>query len=149
MHRVLILMLLLVGLAGASPYFSDEKDNNATGRLLTGKVLDNHDNPLPGAVVHLVNTHTQAVKTYIVRPQAKAKAKPRKTWFVTAKSPQQIDSAEEFVSICYPTMPRYTSPLPSNISNPMRSLPSASSYRASRARIWSRTERRSSSESAK
>jgi hypothetical protein len=68
MYRVLILMLLLVGLVGASPYFSDDKDNNATRRLLTGKVLDNRDNPLPGAVVHLTNTHTHAVKTYIARP---------------------------------------------------------------------------------
>jgi hypothetical protein len=70
MYRVLILMLLLVGLTGASPYFSDDKDNNATGRLLTGKVLDNRDNPVPGAVVHLTNTHTQAVKTYIARQTA-------------------------------------------------------------------------------
>ena len=67
MYRVLILMLLLVGLAGASPYFSDDKDNNATGRLLTGKVLDNHDNPLPGAVVHLTNMHSRAVKTFFAR----------------------------------------------------------------------------------
>lgn len=42
MRRALILMLLLVGLVGVNPCFSDDKDNNATGRLLTGKVLDNH-----------------------------------------------------------------------------------------------------------
>ena len=35
-------------------------------RLLTGKVLDGGDNPLPNAVVYLTNTHTRAVKTYIV-----------------------------------------------------------------------------------
>ncbi len=37
-------------------------------RLLTGKVLDGGDNPLPNAVVYLTNTHTRAVKTYIVGP---------------------------------------------------------------------------------
>lgn len=37
-------------------------------RLLTGKVLDNGDNPLPNAVVYLTNTHTRSVKTYIVGP---------------------------------------------------------------------------------
>jgi hypothetical protein len=66
MHRVLLLVLLLVGLAAASP-FSDKNDDNATGRLLTGKVLDNHDNPLPGAVVHLTNMHSRAVKTFFAR----------------------------------------------------------------------------------
>jgi len=35
-------------------------------RLLTGKVLDGGDNPLPNAVVYLTNTHTRSVKTYIV-----------------------------------------------------------------------------------
>jgi Carboxypeptidase regulatory-like domain len=38
-------------------------------RLLTGKVLDGGDNPLPNAVVYLTNTHTRAVKTYIVGPE--------------------------------------------------------------------------------
>ena len=37
-------------------------------RLLTGKVLDGGDNPLPNAVVYLTNTHTRTVKTYIVGP---------------------------------------------------------------------------------
>jgi hypothetical protein len=37
-------------------------------RLLTGKVLDGGDNPLPNAVVYLTNTQTRAVKTYIVGP---------------------------------------------------------------------------------
>jgi Carboxypeptidase regulatory-like domain len=35
-------------------------------RLLTGKVLDASDSPLPDAVVYLTNTHTRTVKTYIV-----------------------------------------------------------------------------------
>jgi hypothetical protein len=37
-------------------------------RLLTGKVLDSGDSPLPNAVVYLTNTRTRAVKTYIVGP---------------------------------------------------------------------------------
>ena len=37
-------------------------------RLLTGKVLDGGDSPLPNAVVYLTNTRTSAVKTYIVGP---------------------------------------------------------------------------------
>jgi hypothetical protein len=34
--------------------------------LLTGKVLDHRDNPLPNAVVYVTDTRTRAVKTYIV-----------------------------------------------------------------------------------
>src|ERR1700692_1751991 len=37
-------------------------------RLLTGKVLDGGDNPLPNAVVYLTNSQTRSVKTYIVGP---------------------------------------------------------------------------------
>ena len=44
----------------------DSKENKT--RLLTGKVLDGGDNPLPNAVVYLTNTHTRSVKTYIVGP---------------------------------------------------------------------------------
>ena len=42
-----------------------KKDKN---RLLTGKVLDGGDNPLPNAIVYLTNTRTRSVKTYIVGP---------------------------------------------------------------------------------
>jgi hypothetical protein len=45
----------------------DSKPEDKT-RLLTGKVLDGGDSPLPDAVVYLTNTHTRAVKTYIVGP---------------------------------------------------------------------------------
>ena len=44
----------------------DSKEDKT--RLLTGKVLDAGDNPLPNAVVYLTNTHTRSVKTYIVGP---------------------------------------------------------------------------------
>lgn len=40
--------------------------NKASGRLLFGKVLDAHDNPVPDAVVYLTNSRTRVVKTYIV-----------------------------------------------------------------------------------
>jgi hypothetical protein len=48
--------------ASAAP---DKKDKSV-GRLLSGKVLDPRDNPLPDAVVYLTNTRNRAVKTYIV-----------------------------------------------------------------------------------
>jgi hypothetical protein len=56
-----MLFVLLVAIAAAAgPY----KDKSA-GRLLTGKVLDRQDSPLPNAIVYLTNTRTRAVKTYI------------------------------------------------------------------------------------
>jgi hypothetical protein len=75
-----LLLLVLGAAAAASPYsgypysgspfsgspFSKDKDKNAVGRLLTGKALDHHDNPLPNAIVYLTNTRTRAVKSYIV-----------------------------------------------------------------------------------
>jgi len=64
-RQVMVLVLLLVALAAAAPY---PKDKGTTGRLLTGKVLDKHDNALPDAVVYLSNTRTRAVKSYIVGP---------------------------------------------------------------------------------
>jgi Carboxypeptidase regulatory-like domain len=54
-------------LAGPAQLFGRDSKQDKT-RLLTGKVLDNGDSPLPNAVVYLTNTHTRAVKTYIVGP---------------------------------------------------------------------------------
>ncbi|MGA3092804.1 MAG: carboxypeptidase-like regulatory domain-containing protein [Terriglobales bacterium] len=51
--------------APAQLFGRDPKPEDKT-RLLTGKVLDSGDNPLPDAVVYLTNTHTRSVKTYIV-----------------------------------------------------------------------------------
>jgi len=64
-YQVLAMVLLLVGFAAAIP---PGKDKGATGRLLTGRVLDRRDNPLPDSVVYLSNTRTRAVKSYIVGP---------------------------------------------------------------------------------
>ena len=53
--------------AVATAYAKDkDKDKENAGRMLTGKVLDRHDNPLPDAVVYLANTRTRAVKSYII-----------------------------------------------------------------------------------
>jgi hypothetical protein len=54
-------------LAAPAPQFGRSSKPDKT-RLLTGKVLDGGDNPLPNAVVYLTNTRTRAVKTYIVGP---------------------------------------------------------------------------------
>ena len=58
-------MLQSVLAAPAQLFGRDPKPEDKT-RLLTGKVLDSGDNPLPDAVVYLTNTHTRSVKTYIV-----------------------------------------------------------------------------------
>ena len=57
------MLLLVLGVAFASP---KDKNADSSGRVLIGKVLDKHDNPVPKAVVYLTNTRTRAVKTYIV-----------------------------------------------------------------------------------
>jgi hypothetical protein len=56
------LLLLMAVAAHAAP---DKKDQ-AQGRLLFGKVLDQQDSPVVGAIVYLTNMRTHAVKTYIV-----------------------------------------------------------------------------------
>ncbi|HEY7099747.1 MAG TPA: carboxypeptidase-like regulatory domain-containing protein [Terriglobales bacterium] len=68
MKRYLAIVLtlsLFICAAAAVPSFA--KDKNEPGRLLTGKVLDQQDTPLPNAVVYLSNPRTRApIKTYIV-----------------------------------------------------------------------------------
>ena len=61
----LIAVSLLLVLSLAAHAAPDKKDK-AQGRLLYGKVLDEQDNPVAGAIVYLTNTRTHAVKTYIV-----------------------------------------------------------------------------------
>ncbi len=60
-------VLSTVVLAAPPPQFGRSSKQDKT-RLLTGKVLDGGDNPLPNAVVYLTNTRTRSVKTYIVGP---------------------------------------------------------------------------------
>ena len=63
--RVLLAMLLAFTMLGTMPLLAKDKETTP-GRLLTGKVLDHRDNPLPNAVVYVTDTRTRAVKTYIV-----------------------------------------------------------------------------------
>jgi hypothetical protein len=65
-YQVAALLLLVLGVAGAASLYSKDKDKSTVGRMLTGKVLDRHDNPLQDAVVYLSNTRTHTVKSYIV-----------------------------------------------------------------------------------
>ena len=62
--RNLSACLLLLTLVVALPSHAKEKDSTP-GRLLTGKVLDRQDSPVPNAVVYVTDTRTRAVKTYI------------------------------------------------------------------------------------
>jgi hypothetical protein len=55
-------LLVISGTASANP----DKKEKQQGRLLFGKVLDQHDNPVSGAIIYLTDTRTHAVKTYIV-----------------------------------------------------------------------------------
>lgn len=64
-RRVVLAALLSLTLCLAIPSFAKDKDTSP-GRLLTGKVIDGGDNPLPNAVVYVTDTRTRAVKTYIV-----------------------------------------------------------------------------------
>lgn len=66
-YRVAVLVVLFLGVA-AAPLHSKDKDKDTVGRMLTGKVLDRHDNPLPDAIVYLANVRTRAVKSYIIGP---------------------------------------------------------------------------------
>jgi hypothetical protein len=59
--------LVAVQSAPAQLFGREPKKEDKT-RLLTGKVVDDSDGPLPDAVVYLTNSQTRAVKTYIVGP---------------------------------------------------------------------------------
>ena len=60
--------MLLIGLVATGNIYGKDKEKPAPGRLLTGKVLDKHDNPVVDAVVYLSNTRTHTVTTYIIGP---------------------------------------------------------------------------------
>jgi hypothetical protein len=53
----------------APQLFGRDSTKRDTTRLLTGKVLDSSDNPLPDAIVYLTNTRDRTVKTFIVGPE--------------------------------------------------------------------------------
>jgi Carboxypeptidase regulatory-like domain len=56
-------------LVAAPQLFGREPKKEDKTRLLTGKVIDSGDGPLPDAVVYLTNTRDHSVKTYIVGPE--------------------------------------------------------------------------------
>ena len=69
-----LLGLVFVGLrpaplVAAPQLFGREPKKEDKTRLLTGKVIDSGDGPLPNAVVYLTNSHDHSVKTYIVGPE--------------------------------------------------------------------------------
>ncbi len=67
-HSVVALAVLSMTLSLAVlPALAKDKSGDS-GRLLTGRVTDKQDAPLPDAVVYLANTRTRAVKTFIVGP---------------------------------------------------------------------------------
>src|SRR6202051_1836213 len=64
---ILLAAVFSTSLLASAQLFGRESKQDKT-RLLTGKVLDGGDNPLPNAVVYLTNSQTRSVKTYIVGP---------------------------------------------------------------------------------
>jgi hypothetical protein len=62
----MVALVLVVGLTMIAASYAKDKEKETTGRLLTGKVIDRRDNPLPDSIVYLANTRTRAVKSYIV-----------------------------------------------------------------------------------
>jgi Carboxypeptidase regulatory-like domain len=64
-NACLIAGALLFVISVAAHAAPDKKDK-PQGRLLFGKVLDQQDNPVVGAIVYVTNMRTHAVKTYIV-----------------------------------------------------------------------------------
>ena len=64
-HVFVAAAALLLAMPLVAHATADKKDKQQ-GRLLYGKVLDQHDNPVVDAVVYLTDTRTHAVKTYIV-----------------------------------------------------------------------------------
>lgn len=67
---LLDLGLFCVPAIAAPQWFGrDKPSKQEKTRLLTGKVMDSGDNPLPNAVVYLTNTRDHSVKTYIVGPE--------------------------------------------------------------------------------
>ena len=61
-----LMILVALGIALALPSSAqDNKKSDAQLRTIRGTVLDKDETPRPSGVVYLLNTKTQAVKTYI------------------------------------------------------------------------------------
>jgi len=59
-------MIICAGLGTVAAAQFHRAPKGDGSRLLSGKVLDHGDAPIPNAVVYLTNTRNHAVKTYIV-----------------------------------------------------------------------------------
>lgn len=66
---LLTIWLCAVPGVAAPQLFGRTPTKRDTTRLLTGKVVDSNDSPLPDAIVYLTNTRDRSVKTYIVGPE--------------------------------------------------------------------------------
>jgi hypothetical protein len=64
--RRVVALVLLLGLTVVAASYAKDKEKETAGRMLTGKVLDRHDNPVVDSIVYISNTRTRAVKSYIV-----------------------------------------------------------------------------------
>jgi Carboxypeptidase regulatory-like domain len=60
---IVVASVLMISVAA---HAAPDKKDKAQGRLLLGKVLDQQDNPVVGAIVYVTNMRNHAVKTYIV-----------------------------------------------------------------------------------
>jgi len=60
-----LIILVALGVALALPSSAQDKKSDAQLRTIRGTVLDKDESPRPSGVVYLLNTKTQAVKTYI------------------------------------------------------------------------------------
>lgn len=58
-------VVLALGWAFVLPAAAQDKKSDAELRTIRGTVLDQDENPKPSGVVYLLNTKTQAIKTYI------------------------------------------------------------------------------------
>ena len=65
-HGVVALMIVALAVAIATLPVHAKDKSDETGRLLTGRVVNDADAALPDAVVYLANTRTRAIKTFIV-----------------------------------------------------------------------------------
>jgi len=63
--RSIMLLALLAGLLWPAGISAQDKKREAQLRTVHGTVVDKDENELPGGVVYLKNTKTQAIKTYI------------------------------------------------------------------------------------
>ncbi len=68
MNKLRVLLACVFAFTLLATLSSYAKEKEVPGRLLTGKVIDKQDNPLPNSVVYVTDTRTRAVKTYIVGP---------------------------------------------------------------------------------